>query len=214
MATEEDYLGDSLQMQFQSTEENGEIATSKLEDSLEKAEMDISRFFAEATDDGPAVAQKRLAYQLTRPNFEFLEGRSRSTLIYRRLRRPSTRDRKTRKRGRCENLSAFGWVFLSLALLQSKWESVFHVLSLYKLMYLCSWRSVGVKQVHVGERCMCTSFAGNVMYIFSKMSKRTSHWYLGCWDGVPCTVRVSWVTAKRGRDISDAFNFEWGFCAV
>ena len=120
MATENDSADRSIQMQFQSTEENGEISTFKLEDSLERAEMDISRFFSEAPDGDSAPAQKHLVYQPSRPNFEFLEGRSRSTLIYRRLQRPSTRDRKRKKRGRCENLSAFGWVFLSLALLQSK----------------------------------------------------------------------------------------------
>ena len=123
MAAENDSSDRSIQMQFQSTEENGEISTFKLEDSLERAEMDISRFFSEATDGHPASPQKHLVYQPSRPNFEFLEGRSRSTLIYSRLQRPSTRDRKRKKRGRCENLSAFGWVFLSLALLQSKRDS-------------------------------------------------------------------------------------------
>ena len=116
---EEDDMSRSLHLQFHPVEENGEIATFKLEDSLEQTEKDISRFLHDETDGGP-FADKHIVHQASRPNFEFLAGRSRSTLIYRRIHRPSALDKKRKGMGWREKLSTMGWAFLSLALLQSE----------------------------------------------------------------------------------------------
>lgn len=113
-----------FQMQFQGTEENGEPATVRLEDSLQRTEMNMGLFLISETDGSPASNKHILSpmHQLSRANIEFLAGGSRSTLIYRRLQRPSAQEKK-KKRGmmQCENLSSFAWLFLSLALLQSKY---------------------------------------------------------------------------------------------